>query len=143
MSSLYDDLCEVIPPGSLVLGNARVGIDAESIEECEMLFEAGLATDMLQRSFTEIERQYIGIDAALFAGRWALKEAVSKAIGTGFRGLDPSEIEVFRASTGQPFVRPAHGAVWPDDASKWSWSVSLSRTGNAAIAIAVGVPESS
>lgn len=39
------------------------------------------------------------------AGRWAAKEAVSKVLGLGVRGIGWQEIEVERLPTGQPSVR--------------------------------------
>jgi hypothetical protein len=38
------------------------------------------------------------------AGRWAAKEAVSKVLGLGVRGIGWQEIEVERLPTGQPSV---------------------------------------
>jgi len=39
------------------------------------------------------------------AGRWAAKEAISKVLGLGVRGIGWQEIEVERLPTGQPSVR--------------------------------------
>lgn len=38
------------------------------------------------------------------AGGFAAKEAISKAIGTGFRGFSFKDIEVFRDILGRPYV---------------------------------------
>ena len=38
------------------------------------------------------------------AGRFAAKEAVAKALGTGFRGFDFKDIEIDRTTLGKPIV---------------------------------------
>ena len=44
------------------------------------------------------------------AGRWAAKEAAVKALGTGWRGLRYTEVEVQRSGTDAPNLR-LHGAA--------------------------------
>ena len=39
------------------------------------------------------------------AGNWAVKEAVAKAMGTGFFGMKIKEIEVLRDELGKPYVK--------------------------------------
>ena len=43
-----------------------------------------------------------------FTGRWAAKEAVSKVLGLGVRGIGWRDIEIERLPTGQPAVK-LHG----------------------------------
>ena len=38
------------------------------------------------------------------AGLFAAKEAVAKALGTGFSGFWPNEIEIIHDKTGKPYV---------------------------------------
>jgi len=46
-----------------------------------------------------------------FAGRWAAKEAVMKALGTGFiRGINWQDIEVVASQNGQPNIKTQGGA---------------------------------
>jgi holo-[acyl-carrier protein] synthase len=46
-----------------------------------------------------------------FAGRWAAKEAVLKALGTGWRrGISWRDVEVFNEPGGQPTIRMRGGA---------------------------------
>src|SRR5205085_2833905 len=40
--------------------------------------------------------------ASYYAGRFAAKEAVVKALGTGFRGIDWKDIEIISDSLGKP-----------------------------------------
>ncbi len=58
-----------------------------------------------RRVLTAAEASYVGTNAERFAGRWAAKEAVSKVLGLGVRGVGWRDIEVVRLPTGQPSVR--------------------------------------
>jgi len=57
------------------------------------------------RVLTPAEASYVRSNAERFAGRWAAKEAVSKVLGLGVRGVGWRDIEVVRLPTGQPAVR--------------------------------------
>lgn len=59
----------------------------------------------LSRIYTQEECRKFGGDAARLAGNFAVKEAVAKAFGTGFRSFWPGDIEVLRDDMGKPFVR--------------------------------------
>ena len=56
-------------------------------------------------AFTEAETQLIGDRWVKAAGNFAVKEAVSKMFGTGFRGISLKEIEVLRDELGKPYVK--------------------------------------
>lgn len=121
---------------------ARVGIDVVSIG----WFERQLASPptgihpIELSSFTSAERTYCSGRPERYAARWAAKEAVAKAIGTGFRrGLRPADIEIHHHAQGQPVVKPAAGATWPETAHEWRWSLSLCHEEDAAIAIAIAL----
>ena len=43
-------------------------------------------------------------DKVKFADNFAVKESVSKMLGTGFTGIKPIDIEVLRDSKGKPYV---------------------------------------
>ena len=64
---------------------------------------------LMARFYTENERTYIesrGKGAAASAAAvFAAKEACAKALGTGFRGFGPSEIEVVHNENGKPTYR--------------------------------------
>lgn len=68
-----------------------------------------------QRTFSEGERAYCdrNADPAMhYAARFAAKEAVSKALGTGFAdGVGWQDIEVLRAESGQPSIALHNGAA--------------------------------
>jgi holo-[acyl-carrier protein] synthase len=68
----------------------------------------------IRRVFTDGEREYCSampFPARHYAARFAAKEAVSKAFGTGIgRQVGWRDIEVKRKETGEPFVT-LHGAA--------------------------------
>lgn len=56
------------------------------------------------RVYTRREQELIGKRMQTAAGNFAVKEAVAKAFGTGFREMAPIEIEVLREPSGRPYV---------------------------------------
>ena len=58
----------------------------------------------LEKIYTEKERELIAKRPVRAAGNFAAKEAVAKALGCGFAGIAPREIEVLRKPSGLPFV---------------------------------------
>ena len=94
----------------------------------------------LNRVYTEWERAYCRRNVLHLSGRWAAKEAVSKVLGLGIRGVGWREIEIRRTSLGQPVValhgraeerRQALGLAAP-------LAVSISHIRDLAVAVAVG-----
>ena len=75
-----------------------------------------------------------------FAGRWAAKEAVSKVLGLGVRGIGWRDIEVERLPTGQPSVR-LHGraAARAEQLGMERIALSISHESDYAVAIAFGI----
>jgi len=57
------------------------------------------------RVLTEAEARYCGRKAERIAGRWAAKEAISKVLGLGVRGVGWREIEILPNWAGAPQVR--------------------------------------
>ncbi len=95
----------------------------------------------LDLNFTEHELAWCGGEPQRLAARFAAKEAVAKALGTGFRDdVQPSEIEVMTLDHGQPTLH-LHGAAAAraDALELRSWSVSLSHGDMAVIAFVVGL----
>mgnify|MGYP000529639502 CR=1 FL=1 len=73
---------------------------------------------------------------------FAVKEAVSKVFGTGFRGFGLLDIEVLRDELGKPWVRLHGGAKKLADSLKITRiHVSITNTGSLASAYAVGEGE--
>ena len=82
-----------------------IGIDVIEVERIEDAVEE-FGERFLERIFTEGERAYCGRQKRPelhYAARWAAKEAVSKAFGTGIGAeLSWTEIEVVRLASGEP-----------------------------------------
>lgn len=92
----------------------------------------------LKRIFTARELDEVGQNTASLAARFAAKEAVSKALGTGIGPVNWREIEILRGPARQP-VLLLHGAAQrlADELHLTSWSLSLSHTATHAIAMVV------
>lgn len=89
----------------------RLGTDIVYIPRIQAAVER-FGDRFLQRVYTPIEQQHCGYysqELALpsferLAGRWAAKEAVVKALGTGWRGISYTDVEIDRATSGKPSV---------------------------------------
>jgi holo-[acyl-carrier protein] synthase len=91
-----------------------------------------------QRVLTEHEQRYVGRKVERLAGRWAAKEAISKVLGLGVRGVGWREIEVLPNRAGQPQVY-LHGraAIRAQAKGLDEVSVSISHERHMAVAVAV------
>lgn len=80
------------------------GIGTDIIE-IERITKAIEKQSFMDKIFTKEEQKlYHKANPQTLAGNFAAKEAVSKALGTGFAGCSPIEIEVLRNSAGKPYV---------------------------------------
>jgi holo-[acyl-carrier protein] synthase len=93
-----------------------------------------------RRVLTSNEAAYVRGRAETMAGRWAAKEAVSKVLGLGVRGIGWRDIEVERLPTGQPAVK-LHGraARRAEQLGMGRIALSISHEAEYAVAIAYGV----
>lgn len=80
-----------------------VGVGTDMIE-IERIRRACKREAFLTRVYTERECQQAGENYSRLAGTFAVKEAVAKVFGTGFREFGPREIEVVRDGLGKPTV---------------------------------------
>ncbi|MCL1988475.1 MAG: holo-ACP synthase [Firmicutes bacterium] len=102
-----------------------------------------LGQKFMDRCFHKNEQERLqGRHLENIAGYFAAKEAVAKALGTGFVGLRPSEIEICHNQAGKPYVI-LHGkaAKIAEDShvAKIDISISHCKTVATAMAIAVAV----
>lgn len=124
-----------------------LGVDIVECERIRRLVERG-DDAFLRRVFTEEECAYcsrMADSAPHFAARFAAKEAVAKALGTGIGASAAlAEIEVTRSARGAPGIR-LHGSAAATAARLGftGFRVSLSHTKDLAIAIVQGVGETS
>ena len=116
-----------------------VGTDMVEIQRVE---KAVKKEAFLARVYTEEERRQAGGNVSRLAGSFAVKEAVAKLLGTGFRTFYPKEIEVLRNPLGKPYVRLHNNAEkCREEAGITRIEVSITNTGQYALAFAVGEGE--
>ncbi len=125
--------------GEKVVG---VGADIVCVERIERLAvkRGGRA---LERLFTPGERSYCEAQKrryASYAARFAAKEAVAKALGSGFRGFFFRDVEIVSAAGGRPEVVLHKGAARAAAGRGVAKVlVSLSHDGAYALALAVAL----
>lgn len=138
---LFEDLRVWISRQSSGPGTIAIGIDVVSVEWMARHLTTRAGQALVATRFSPDERLYCDGRPERLAGRWAAKEAVAKAVGTGFRaGLRPLDIEIQHHELGQPLVAPFGGATWPHDAHTWPWNVTICHEGDAAISMVAAVP---
>ena len=115
-----------------------LGIDIVRVERIAGVLKRH-PTRFEARVLTEAERAYVRGRPENMAGRWAAKEAISKVLGLGVRGIGWREIEIERLVTGQPTVR-LHGSA-AERAQRLniaSIAVSITHEREYAVAVAFG-----
>jgi holo-[acyl-carrier protein] synthase len=115
------------------------GIDLIEISRVEAL-RARYGARFLERVFTPQELADCAENDASLAARYAAKEAVSKALGTGIGAVTWREIEIVRGPQREPILA-LHGAAAAQAAELGLtvWSISLTHTGDMAAAMVVGI----
>src|SRR5687767_13520723 len=88
-------------------GTTELGIDIIKVDRIKGTL-AKFGRRFSRRVLTDLEDRYVRDRPETFAGRWAAKEAVSKVLGLGVRGIGWRDIEIQRLPTGAPSVR-LHG----------------------------------
>ena len=118
----------------------EVGIDIIETARIKGVLERH-ESRFLGRVYTEWEQRYCRKNVLHLAGRWAAKEAVSKVLGLGVRGVGWREIEIRRTPYGQPTVM-LHGRAEQRARAmglREPLSVSISHIKDLAVAVAVGL----
>ncbi len=113
-----------------------VGIDLLEVERMERAIERW-GSRLTERVFTRREREAAeaGVAAQAFAARYAAKEAVSKCLGTGFKGVSHRDIEVVGGERGAPSII-LHGRA-AELAGGAHFHISLTHTAGMAAAVAI------
>jgi holo-[acyl-carrier protein] synthase len=119
--------------------NLSVGVDLVEVRRVTLIAER-YGERFGRRVFTERELADCGLRAEALAARWAAKEAVAKALGTGFGPVGYLEIEVVQDGAGCPHVL-LHGraAALAEARGLARWALSISHDGGMAIAFVVAV----
>lgn len=126
----------------------QVGLGVDIVEIARMKAILARTSSFARKVFSDDERAYCERTAspeAHFATRFAAKEAVLKALGTGFSGgIGPRDVEVRRNAKGRPYV-VLHGEAKRVAAELGvrELPLSLSYTHDEAVACALAITDSS
>ncbi|HKC72992.1 MAG TPA: holo-ACP synthase [Chloroflexota bacterium] len=118
-------------------GGPHAGVDAAEIPRIHRALERW-GQRFLDRVYTPGEQAYCRGRAERLAGRFAAKEAVSKALGTGIRRLRWRDIEILPNRRGRPTMYLHGKAAARARAMGATWlSVSITHTDTLAIAFVI------
>ncbi len=116
-----------------------IGVDIIEISRIKRAIERN--ANFINKMFSKNEIEYLqsrNMRAESVAGRFAAKEAVAKALGTGFRGFDFKDIEIDITTLGKPIVLLKGKAKKMDKRwGKYKIHLSISHSRENAIAYAI------
>jgi len=120
-----------------------IGIDVVEVTRIESSIEA-FGERFIRRIFTDAERDYCQkqkFPAIHFAARFAAKEAVAKALGTGVgKDLAWLDMEVSRRSSGEPLILlSGDGEKFAEKSDITHIKISLTHTSQYAAANAIAL----
>src|SRR5664280_1816088 len=117
----------------------ELGIDIIRVSRIKASLER-FGERFVGRVLTPTEAAYVRNRPETMAGRWAAKEAVSKVLGLGVRGIGWRDIEIERLPTGQPAVK-LHGRAQKraEQLGMGRVAGSISHESEFAVAIAFGI----
>jgi holo-[acyl-carrier protein] synthase len=120
----------------------RAGVDRVEIDAFQRVLETG-GDRFMETVYTDAERGYCDGRVERYATRFAAKEATTKALGTGIRGLGLGEIEIVSRENGEPLLK-LHGRALDRARALGisSISVSLTHTSEMAEAFVIAVVDS-
>jgi holo-[acyl-carrier protein] synthase len=121
------------------VGQVATGVDIIEIDRIAAIV-AQHGDRFLRRIYTERERERYAGRIAELAARFAAKEATSKALGTGIRGLTWRDMEILSNRRGKPIL-VLHGGAAERAAALGlvAFDVSLTHSRALAMAFVVGL----
>src|SRR5579883_1614600 len=120
-----------------VMPEMTCGVDIVEFERFTQTLKVG-GQQFLSRVYTNAELAFCANRLPQLAARFAAKEAVAKALGTGIEGIAWDEIEVIADQSGCPFVSLYGNAATKAEQMQLStWAVSLSHSSHFAVAFVV------
>jgi holo-[acyl-carrier protein] synthase len=120
------------------LSSTSVGADIVEIHRIEQAIRSW-QDSFLRRIYTEAELQSCQNRTSSLAARFAAKEAVMKALGTGANGVGWQDIEILSDSQGAPVVRLHHRAERKaEEKGIAKFSVTMSHCKEYAVAFVIG-----
>lgn len=116
-----------------------VGVDIIEVDRIERSLSRH-GSRFLDRIFTAQEQAYCGGRANRLAARFAVKEAVGKALGTGIGDVLWRDIEVVNNARGKPeIILHDTAARLAEEMGLREWSISMSHTDTHAIGMVVAI----
>lgn len=119
-----------------------LGIGVDSIEISRVVKMRWKKSILSIAIFTEKERAEMEHAKRRGASDFAGKEAVVKAFGTGFAGIDACEVEILRRESGAPYVT-LYGAARKkaEEMGITDWKISITNTKEVATAFVIAVAD--
>jgi holo-[acyl-carrier protein] synthase len=116
-----------------------VGVDLVHVATVSELLESG-GRPFLNDTWTRQEQNQTAGDSRRLAGRWAVKEAVMKALNHGLGEISPLEIQIYTARSGAMNLRlNGAAASIASRAGVSGWHVSVAYDDSWAIGVAVAI----
>lgn len=113
------------------------GVDIVEIDSIGRYIKVG-GDRYLQRVCTPAELAFCQGRLPQLAARVAAKEAVSKALGTGMRGISWHDIEVISNKRGRPSISlSGRAAILAERLHLYDWKISISHSPSFAIAFVI------
>ena len=116
----------------MILGIGTDIIEIERIDRAIKNTPMFLEKIFTKRELDELNKSTLRVESV--AGNFAVKEAVSKAVGTGMRGFSFNDIEVFRDELGKPIVQVSDKVKDIIKVDNYTFNVSISHNRTCAIA---------
>ena len=121
------------------------GVDLEQVSRIKDEMDS-LGSNWVDRVYSAEEREQADpkpVHYRYFAGRYAGKEAVAKALGTGFADdVTWRGIEILRAESGQPYVRLSDEVLtYARNLGVTDWAISISYSDQMVIASAIATSD--
>jgi holo-[acyl-carrier protein] synthase len=121
------------------VSGALVGIGIDSVDIARFASVLARRRTMADRLFTDAERAYattLADPLPSLAARFAVKEAVMKALGVGIGAIDWSDVSVLRKDSGAPSLAVSgRAAALARERGVGSWMVSITHTATVASAV--------
>lgn len=121
------------------MNRLATGIDIIEVERVRRGLER-YGARFSERFFTARELDQSQDRPTSLAGRFAVKEAVGKALGTGIGAIRWKDVEVVNDARGRPeLVLHGDARRLADELGLCHWSISLSHTATHAVGLAVAL----
>lgn len=123
-------------------GLITAGVDIIEIARIQRALD-DFGDRFLRKVYTERERAWYGCRVPELAARFAAKEATSKALGTGIRGVYWREMEIISNRRGKPIlVLHGNAAARAEHLGLIAFDVSLTHSRTEAMAFVVALRDS-